>query len=114
MGTAQAQSAFGWLEVKPVPGRNLVQITGHALSTEAANGMDFTLSLRRQNGRNSSTSRQSGRFDLVPSESKALSSTSINVEPGDELMIELKILDHGKEVSSATLSCKNITRGKTL
>jgi hypothetical protein len=48
MGAAHAQSAFGWLELKPVPGVNLIQITGHALALEAVSGMNFTLSLRRQ------------------------------------------------------------------
>ena len=114
MGAAQAQSAFGWLELKPVPGRNLVQITGHALAMEAVSGMDFSLSLRRQNRGNTSATRQSGRFDLAPSELKVLSTTSVNVEPGDELTIELKLLDHGKEVSSATVSSKSVAGGQTL
>ena len=84
MGAAHAQSAFGWLEFKPVPKRNLIQITGHALALEAVSGMDFTLSLSRKNGGNTSNTRQSGRFDLAANEPKVLSTTSLNVEPGDE------------------------------
>lgn len=111
MSAAHAQSTLGWLEVKPVPGRNLVQITGHAMTLEPVSGMEFALSLRRKNGGNSSNTRQTGRFDLAPGELKVLSTASINVEAGDELTIELKILDHGKEVSSATVSAKGTPGG---
>ena len=114
MGATHAQSAFGWLEFKPVPGRNLIQITARALAPEAVSGMDFTLSLRRRNGGNTSNTRQAGRFDLVPNESKVLATASINAEPGDELTIEFKILDHGREVSSATVSTKPSVGGQTL
>ena len=114
MGAAHAQSAFGWLEFKPVPGRNLIQITGRALALEAVSGMDFTLSLCRRNGGNTSNTRQAGRFDLAPNKSKVLATASINAEPGDELTIEFKILDHGREVSSATVSTKPSAGGQTL
>ncbi len=36
---ANAQQPMGWLELKPGPGRNIVQITAHALSFEAAAGL---------------------------------------------------------------------------
>lgn len=114
MGSAHAQSAFGWLEFKPVPERKLIQITCHALALEAISGMDFTFSLRRKNGGNTSNTRQSGRFDLAASEPKVLSTTSLNIEPGDDITIELKILDHGKEVSSATVSTKPAADGQSL
>jgi hypothetical protein len=113
-GAAQAQSPTAWVELKPVAGRNMIQITGHALALDAAGGMDFTLILRRKNKGNSSSTRQSGRFDLAPNETKVLSSTSINLEPGDELTIELKLLDHGAEVSSATVTSKSASAGQTL
>ena len=69
IGTAYAQSASAWLELKPLPGSgNMIQITGHALALDAVNGLDFSLSLRRQNKGNTSSSLQSGRFDLQASE----------------------------------------------
>jgi len=113
-GAAYAQSASAWVELKPVTGRNMIQVTGHAIALDAAGGMDFTLTLRRQNKGNSSSTRQSGRFDLAPGETKVLSSTSINFESGDELTIELKLLDHGAEVSSATVTSKSAAGGQTL
>ena len=113
-GTAHAQSPTAWVELKPVAGRNMIQVTGHALALDAVGGMDFTLSLRRKNKGNSSSTKQSGRFDLAPNETKVLSSTSINLEPGDELTIELKLLDHGAEVSSATVTSKSAAAGQTL
>lgn len=114
MGAAHAQSASAWLELKPVPGRNVIQITGHALALDAIGGLDFSLSLHRKNAGNSTATRQSGRVDLAAGEAKTLSTTSINVEPGDEILIELKLLDHGKEVSSATVSSKSGAAGQSL
>ena len=111
---ATAQSASAWIELKPVSGRNMIEVVGHALATDAVSGMDFTFTLRRQNKGNTSSTRQSGRFDLAPGESKNLSSTSINMEPGDELTIELKLLDHGAEVSSASVTSKSTGGGQTL
>jgi hypothetical protein len=92
----------------------MIEIVGHALASDAVGGMDFTLTLQRQNKGNTSSTRQSGRFDLAPGEAKNLSSTSINIEPGDELTIELKLLDHGTEVSSATVTSKSRAGGQTL
>jgi hypothetical protein len=114
MGSAHAQSVTAWLEVKPLQGRGMVQITANALALERLGGLDFSFALRRQNGGNTSNSRQSGRFALAPSEPKVLSTTSINLQQGDELMIELKVLDHGREVSSATLSSRGLAAGQTL
>ena len=113
-GTAHAQSVSAWLELKPVAGRNVIEVTGHALALDAAGGIDFMLTLRRQNKGNTSSTRQSGRFDLAPSETKVLSSTSINLEPGDDLTVELKLLDHGAEISSATVTSKRTASGQTL
>ena len=113
-GAAHAQSPTAWVELKPVAGRNMIQITGHALALDAVGGIDFAFTLRRKNKSNSSSTRQSGRFDLAPNETKVLSSTSINLEPGDELTIELKLLDHGAEVSSATVTSKSAAPGQTL
>ncbi len=113
-GAVYAQSASAWIELKPVAGRNMIQVVGHALAHDAVGGMDFTLTLRRQNKGNTSSSRQSGHFDLSPGELKNLSSTSINIEPGDELTIELKLLDRGTEVSSATVTSKAPADGRTL
>ena len=39
MSGASAQQVMGWLELKPLPGRNMVQITGHALALEKIAGL---------------------------------------------------------------------------
>ena len=110
MSAAHAQSASAWIELKPLSG-NVVQVTGHALAFDAVTGMDFSLSLRRQSKGNTSSSRQAGRFDLEASRSKVLSTASINVEPGDDLVIELKLLDHGQEVANAAVSSRSVPSG---
>ncbi len=103
-GAVYIQSAFCWFELKPLPGRNMIQLSSHALALKAVTDADFTLSIRRQNRGGSSSSSQSGRFNLEPKEPKVLANTSINVEAGDDLIIELKLSYHGKSMSVATIS----------
>jgi hypothetical protein len=105
---------LGWFELKPVSGQNAVQIIGHAVAFEQVAGLDFTIGVQRENRGNKSNSRQAGRIDLAAGETKVLSSASINIEPGDDLTIELKLLDHGQEVFSMVMSTKRTTGGKTL
>ncbi len=70
--------------------------------------------MKRENRGSKSNSRQAGRLDLAAGETKVLSSASINVEPGDTLTIELKILDRGQEVFSTVMSGKPPAQGQTL
>ena len=114
MTEANAQQAMGWLELKPVPGRNMVQITGHALGLEKAAELDFTMSVLHENRGGKSNSRQTGRISLAAGETKVLSSTSINIEPGDGLTAVLKILDHGQEVFSTVMTAKPSPDRQTL
>jgi hypothetical protein len=113
MTGANAQQAIGWLELKPLPGRHMVQITGHALALEKAESLEFTISVAREGGGGKSVSRQSGRIGLNAGEEKVLSSTSINIEPGGGLTVTLKILDRGQEVFSTVMSSKQ-TEKQTL
>jgi hypothetical protein len=111
---AEAQQAMGWLEIKQAPGQHMVQITGHALALEKVEGADFTLSVTRASRGGKSNSRQAGRISLGAGETKVLSSTAINLEPGDGLMVELKILEQGREVFSTVMSAKPTGEGQTL
>jgi hypothetical protein len=110
MTGANAQQVLGWLELKPLPGRNMVQITGHALALERVAGLEFMISVAREGSGGKSVSRQSGRIDLHAGENKSLSSTSINVQPGSDLTITLNILDRGQEVFSAVMTAKQPER----
>ena len=103
MNDANAQQVMGWLELKPLPGRNMVQITGHALALEKIAGLEFTMSVVREGG-GKSVSQQKGQIALDAGETKALSSASVNVGPGGTLTVTLKILDHGQEVFSTVMS----------
>jgi hypothetical protein len=111
---ANAQQVMGWLEVKPGQGRNMVQITGHALALEKAEGVDFALTVRRKAAGGQSESRQAGRISLGAGETKVLSSTALNVETGGNLTVELKLLQHGQEVFSTVMSAKPAPEGQTL
>lgn len=111
---ANAQQPMGWLELKPVPGRNAVQIVCHAIAFEAVSGVEFTLAVKRENRGNKSSTRQTGRIDLAAGESKMLSTTSINVESGDSISVEFKMLDHGAELFSTIMSATPSGTGRTL
>ncbi len=102
ISAAHAQTASGWVELKSATDR-IVQITGHALALQPVKGMNFSLTVDRRSKGATSTTRQTGKFDLAATETKVLSFTSINIEPGDEFTIELKLLNHGVEVSRTTL-----------
>ena len=103
MNDANAQQVMGWLELKPLPGGSMVQITGHALALEKIAGLEFTMSVVREGG-GKSVSQQKGQIALDAGETKALSSASVNVGPAGTLTVALKILDHGREVFSTVMS----------
>jgi hypothetical protein len=94
---------LGWIELKPAArGAGIVTITGHAYALSPAEGR-FTLAVARAGKGGKTNSSQSGAFKLDAGEDKPLSTTSINVAPGEALTIELKLFSGGSEVFSATL-----------
>lgn len=103
-GTAGAlNGGYSSSQLKPAArGAGIVTITGHAYALDAAEGR-FTLSVARTGKGGKASSSQSGAFKLDAGEDKPLSTTSINVAPGETLTIELKLLSGGSEVFSATL-----------
>jgi hypothetical protein len=106
MTGASAQQVMGWVELKPLPERNIVQITGHVLALEKAAGLEFTMSVEREGGGGKSVSRQAGQVGLDAGETRILSTASVSVVPGGTLTITLKIADHGQEVFSTVMSAK--------
>ena len=106
MSGASAQQVMGWLELKPLPGRNMVQITGHALALEKIAGLEFTMSVVREGAGGKSISQQKGQIGLGAGETKVLSVASVSTSPGATLTITLKILDHAQEVFSTVMSAK--------
>ena len=106
MSGASAQQVMGWLELKPLPERNMVQITGHALALEKIAGLEFTMSVVREGAGGKSISQQKGQIGLGAGETKVLSVASVSAGPGVTLTITLKILDHAQEVFSTVMSAK--------
>jgi len=108
------QSAFGWLELKPLPGRNMIQISSHAMALNARLQMPILLCLFVVRiGAVAQVPTNLGASTSSPKEPKVLATTLINVDTGDELIMELKILNHGKEMSGATISSKRAGDGPT-
>lgn len=101
---ADAASAIGWIEVQPAQsGPGHVTIRGHAVALTDVAGK-FTLQVNRASKGNKSDTSQGGVLNLKAGEAKALSTTTINVTPDDNLTLTLTLLSaDGKEVFSTVL-----------
>ena len=117
MTTAHAIASsppLAWVEFKSSPGGKLVQIIGHAMAFEVVTDLDFSLAISRKTGGNASKTRQSGHFNLGAGDDKILSASAINLEDGDELVVELTLLSHGRILFKETLTCGPQTLSQTL
>ena len=100
---AEPSGVIGWIEVRPSSkGVDHIMITAHAHAIAPANGK-FRLVVTRWKNRNRSKSQQSGSFDLEPGEGRALSKTTINLRPSDQLKLELILSVDGQDVFSSRL-----------
>ncbi len=91
--TSQTPNIMGWIKLEPVKDeKDKVKITGYAFSTEPTSG-HFKLSVKRKAGGSSSTSNQSGAYQLENKKVKKLSQTIINVQKKDQLVISLQLYE---------------------
>ncbi len=98
--TAQAGEVVGWMEVNPTDGQ--VQITGRAWSAEAAK-VDYTLQIQRIGRGGNTSTRQGGRADVDPGKVATLSTTSVNIQPQDELAVLLTISSGGQVIATSAI-----------
>jgi CsgH protein len=100
---ANATSVIGWIEVLPVPDQNdRVTIRGHVQALQAVEGT-FGLSVKRASRGNKSDNKQSGQFSAKAGESRALSTTTINLQPNDRLEVVLTLSVDGADIFKASL-----------
>ena len=93
---------IGWIEIQAEPDRrDHVSIRGRIQAFETVEG-NFELRVTRISRGNKSANAQNGRFHAKADETKALSSTTINLNPNDQLQITLTLFVDGEEVFSAT------------
>ncbi|MEQ1672309.1 MAG: curli-like amyloid fiber formation chaperone CsgH [Hyphomicrobium sp.] len=108
MARAEGSDVIGWIEVAPA-GAGKVVVTGHAYAVVATEGK-FSLSLERRTKGNSAKTGQSGNFKAAAGENAKLSSTGINVEPGEDLVIELRLTVEGRDIAPVDLRTTPETR----
>lgn len=101
MVVAASSPVIGWIEIAPA-GPSQITVIGHAFATATTSGQ-FVLSLHRVSKGNSANTGQSGGFKVAAGEDATLSKTAINVVPGEELIVELKLMIEGREVHTAVL-----------
>lgn len=65
--------------------------------------LTYSLEVTR-GGRSRSTNRQSGRFTTSPGQTDTLSTTRVNVRPGDEVSIHLTVSDASGLIDEVRLS----------
>ncbi len=95
-------TVIGWIEIQAEPeNSDHVSIRGRIQALETVEG-NFELRVTRISHGNKSANAQSGRFRAKAGEAKALSSTTINLDPGDQLQITLTLFVDGEKVFFAS------------
>jgi hypothetical protein len=105
---------IGWVEVKPAPGDGAsITIVGHAYAAAEISGR-FVLAVSRSGKGGSAQTSQSGAFQLSAGQQKALSTTAINLAPGQSVSIELKLMSGSTEVSSVLIKTARQPGGRDI
>ena len=83
------------LEIKTENG--MTNVTGVFINgNKAKKNLSYSMLFDKKGKSGTSTSKQSGYFDAKPNEKVSLSTSGINIKPGDHYIIRLKILDGKK------------------
>lgn len=87
------------IEVKNIEGNTVLTGTAEN-SSEILKSASYKLTVIKKNNvsHNESNNSQEGMFTLNPGEFKKLSTTQINVEKGDEVIVMLVFFDENKQI----------------
>ena len=97
---ALAGGVIAWMDINPVGG--LIQITGRAYSAQQAT-IDYTLQIQRTGSSGNTTSKQGGKADLQEGKAAVLSTTSVNMQPQDQLAILLTVSRGGEVLATSAI-----------
>lgn len=97
---APAGQVISWMEINPVDGE--LQITGRAYTMEAAN-IDYSLQVQRSGRSGNTTTKQGGKADMQAGRVTVLSTTSINIQPQDQLAVLLTLTSSGQIISTSAI-----------
>lgn len=89
------------IEIKNIEGNTILTGTAEN-SSDILKSASYKLTVIKKNNisNNQTNNAQEGMFTLNPGEFKKLSSTQINIESGDEVIVMLVFLDERKQIIS--------------
>jgi hypothetical protein len=97
---ALAGDVIAWMDINPVGG--LIQIAGRAYSAQQTT-IDYTLQIQRIGGSGNTTTTQGGKADLHEDKAAVLSTTSVNMQPQDQLAILLTVSRGGEVLATSAI-----------
>ena len=95
---APAGEVIAWMDINPAGG--LIQITGRAYSPDETH-IDYMLQIQRSGRSGNTTTKQGGGADIQGGRIAALSTTSVNMQPDDQLAILLTVMRGGQVLATS-------------
>lgn len=103
---AEVDVMVPWIEVTRADrGEDHVTIAAKVTATQEA-AAEFAMTILKGSGGNKTASKQSGRFTADPAAPKTLSTTTVNIAPGDHLEVTLDIIVGGDVIAEAAITAK--------
>ena len=97
---ALAGDVIAWMGINPVGGQ--IQITGRAYSAQQTT-VDYALQIQRTGSSGNTTTKQGGKADIQSGRIAVLSTTSVNMQPQDQLAILLTVSRGGEVLSTSAI-----------
>lgn len=92
---AHAGAAVGAIVIEP--GGDNLTITGRAVAVSDGH-YDVDMNVRKSGKTGTTTTTQSGAFDLAAGESADVAKLGVSFAPGDDVVVELKVSEAGKVI----------------
>ena len=107
MNAASAGEVVGWMEVTPAGGQ--LRITGRAFAPEGGN-VEYTLQIQRSGRSGNTTTKQGGKAEIQAGQVATLSTTSVNLQPQDQLAVLLTLSRGGQVLATSGIHVGNPPR----
>ena len=92
-------TSFGQVKIQMIKNNDMTNVTGIFVNGKIPKQhLSYEMLFEKHGKSGSSTSQQSGYFNVKANETVSLSSSGINIQPGDNYTIRAKILENNKVV----------------
>jgi hypothetical protein len=98
MNAAPAGDVVGWMEVTPAGGQ--LRITGRAFAPDGGS-VEYTLQIQRSGRSGNTSTKQGGKAEIQAGEIATLSTTSVNLQPQDQLAVLLTVSRGGQVLATS-------------